>query len=92
MKCGAKMATRILAVGTMRNGDTDVRVAPYQDGDRTLAAQDFGRRLWEAGASRAACITEDEQIGYDCAEWEAQELEDYLSDIDDRNIWRRGGW
>jgi hypothetical protein len=24
--------------------------------------------------------------------WEAEELEDYIWDIDDRNIWRRGNW
>lgn len=65
-------STHILVVGKMRNGSSDLRVAlPPKTDDSVLAAIDFGRRLFESGASRSACITEDEGIGYDEAEWEA---------------------
>jgi hypothetical protein len=64
-------STHILAVGTISQGSVLMRVAPYADGDRVLAAISFGRRLYEAGASRSACINQDEVAGWDEADAEA---------------------
>jgi hypothetical protein len=62
---------RILAVGKIINGNTEFRVAAVIETDSLVyAAINFGRSLYAAGASRSACVNENEEIGYDEAEWE----------------------
>jgi hypothetical protein len=104
---------RILAVGKVVKGDLHLQIAPRGDSlvpsvpfGTSLAAIDFGRRLYEAGASRSACVNEYEGIGYDEAEHEAttvlaplQDMIDYaaelqeLLDAREDDMWHaRGGW
>jgi len=71
------MATeRILAVGKIVNGNTEFRVAAILETDNLVyAGINFGRSLYLTGASRSACVNENEQIGYDEAEWEAYQAQ-----------------
>lgn len=61
---------RILAVGKIINGDTHVRVAVIETDSLALAAIGFGRRLYESGASRSACVNQHEEAGWQEAEYE----------------------